>query len=482
MNILRQASLALGVVATIVATPPALAQFVEPDVVTIRLLSGEQDGDYFGWLAANVGDVDGDAVDDHLVPAIAFNGFAGRITVYSGADGAVLNDVVGNPGTAFGYTVGSAGDVDGDGVPDYIAGGGQVLVFSGVDHHVIHDLSAIGGFIDSTHGAGDLDGDGFGDLILGEQAGSDVAPQAGRAYAVSGADGSVLWTRDGGEAGDLLGSAVGALGDVDRDHVPDVVVGASGAGPFDGGEALVLSGKDGRLIRTLRPVDEESAKEFGTFFASGAGDVDGDGVGDIYVGDFNEGLDERAGTGAVHIFSGRTGRPVHVLKGLQAGEGFGLGRGIPDVNGDGRADLLVGAFTNSTGAPGAGATYIFSGRSGALLRTLTATLAGDSFGGDAVGAGDLNGDGLPDYVITAPGLSLAGLDHGRAYVIAGSVLPCPADLNGDGWVGLRDFWRLRRAFGEADSAADLNGDGGVDVYDLVVLVRDAGRCAPGFPG
>ncbi len=481
MNMLRQASLALGALATMVAAQPVAAQFVEPDVVTIRLLSGDQDGDFFGWLAANVGDVDGDTIDDHLVPAIAFNGFAGRITVFSGADGSVLNDVVGSPGTAFGYTVGSAGDVDGDGVPDYIAGGGQVLVFSGVDHHVIHDLSAIGGFIDSTHGAGDLNGDGFDDLILGEQAVGDVEPQTGRAYAVSGADGSVLWTRDGAAAGDLLGSAVGAVGDVNRDHVPDVVVGASGAGPFDGGEALILSGHDGSLIRTLRPVDEESARDFGTFFASGAGDVDGDRVGDVYVGDFSEGLGDRAATGAVHIFSGRTGRPLHVLRGLEPGEGFGLGRGISDVNGDGHADIVVGAFTNSAGAPGAGATYLFSGRSGALLRTFTATLAGDSFGGDATGAGDVDGDGLPDYLVTAPGLSLAGLDHGRTYVLGGTVLPCPADLSGDGWVGLRDFWRLRRSFGDTDSPADLNGDGNVDVYDLVVLIRDAGRCAPGFP-
>ncbi|MEM7585370.1 MAG: hypothetical protein AAF560_18415 [Acidobacteriota bacterium] len=481
MNMLRSVRFALGALVASVGAAPLMAQFVEPDVATIRLLSGDQTGDYFGWLVANVGDVDGDTVDDHLIPAIAFNGFAGRITLFSGADGTVLNDVVGSPGTAFGYGVAAAGDVDGDGVPDYIAGGGQVLVFSGADHRVIHDLSAIGGFIDSVDGAGDLNGDGYGDLVLGEQAASVSAPQAGRAYAVSGADGSVLWTRDGTASGDLLGSAIGGVGDVDYDQVPDIVVGASGAGPFDGGEALVLSGRDGAVIRTLRPFSEESAMEFGSFFASGAGDVDGDGVGDIYVGDFNEGLGDRAASGAVHVFSGRNGRLLHLLKGLEPGEGFGLGRGIPDVNGDGCADLLIGAFTNSRGAPGAGATYLFSGRSGALLRTFSATLAGDSFGGDASHAGDVDADGLTDFVVTAPGLSIAGLDRGRAYVLGGSVLPCPADLNGDGWVGLRDFWRLRRAFGDTDSDADLNGDAQVDIKDLVVLFRDLGRCSAGFP-
>ncbi len=482
MNPLRSTRLTCALLMATFAVPQlASGQFVEPDVDVIRLLSGEQDGDYFGWIAANVGDLDGDGVDEALVPAIAFDGFAGRVTLFSGSDGSVLNDVVGAPGTAFGYTLGPAGDVDGDGIDDYIAGGGQILVFSGADHHVIHDLSALAAFSDGVHGAGDVNGDGHADLLIGEQAASFSAPNAGRVSAVSGADGSVLWTRDGAAEGDLLGSAVGAVGDVNHDRVPDVVVGSSGAGPFDGGRALVLSGVDGALIHTLQPADEQAARQFGAFFASGAGDFDRDGVGDIYIGDFAAGMSERENTGAAYIFSGRTGRRIHVFRGLEPGETFGLGRGIEDVNGDGVPDVLVGAITNSIGAPAAGATYLFSGRSGALLRTFTATLANDNFGGDVIGTGDVDADGLPDFLMTAPGLSFAGVDHGRAYVIAGNVLPCPADLSGDDWVGLRDFLRLRRLFGGTDERGDLNGDGRVDIRDVVVLVRDAGACAPGFP-
>lgn len=459
----------------------AAGRFVEPDVDVIRLLSGEQDGDYFGWIAANVGDLNGDGVDEVLVPAIAFDGFAGRVTLFSGMDGSVLNDVVGAPGTALGYTLGAAGDVDGDGTGDYIAGGGQILVFSGADHHMIHDLSAVAAFSDGVHGAGDVDGDGHADLVIGEQNASFAAPNAGRVSVVSGADGSVLWVRDGAAEGDLLGSAVGAVGDVDHDQVPDIVVGSSGAGPFDGGRALVLSGVDGAVIHTLQPAGEKAARQFGAFFASGAGDFDRDGVGDIYIGDFDAGLGEREHTGAAYIFSGRTGRRIHVLRGLEPGETFGLGRGIEDVNGDGVPEILVGAINNSEGAPAAGATYLFSGRSGALLRTITATLANDNFGGDVISASDVDGDRLPDFLMTAPGLSFSGVDHGRAYVIAGSVLPCPADLTGDDWVGLHDFLRVRRAFGATEGPADLNGDGKVNVRDLVVLIRDAGWCAPGHP-
>lgn len=483
MSVLKAAGslLACLVIATLFSSTAA-AQFVEPDVDVLRLLSGEQDGDYFGWILANVDDIDGDGVDEFLVPAIAHDGFAGRVRLFSGADGAVLHEVLGAPGSALGYAVGAGGDVNGDSVPDYVLGGGQVLVYSGSDHQLLFDLTAVTDFADSVRGVGDLNGDGYGDVLVGSQATSDVLTNAGRVFAFSGADGSLLWTRDGASEGDALGSAVGALGDVNFDGVPDVVVGSSGAGPSDGGEALVLDGVDGSLIRTLRPADEDSASDFGQFFASGAGDFDGDGVQDIFVGDFGEGTGPRAGSGAVHIFSGRSGRRIHLLRGLKAGEGLGLGRGIPDVNGDGRPDIIVGAYTNSEGAPNGGAAYLFSGRSGALLRTLTATLDSDNFGGDAVSIGDANGDGLPDFVVAAPGQSFLGIDHGRAYVIGGSVLPCPADLNGNGWVLIRDIRLLRQAFGDTGGPADLNGDGIVDIRDLWVLVRDLGRCPAGFPG
>lgn len=459
----------------------ALGQFLEPDVEVLRLLSGDQDGDYFGWVLGNAGDIDGDGIDDLLVPAIAQDGFAGRVTLFSGADGSVLHVVAGAPGSALGYDVGSAGDVDADGILDYVVAGGQVLVLSGADHHIIHDLSAMVGFADGAHGAGDVDGDGHDDIVVGAQGTSGTAPNAGRVFLFSGADGTLLWSRDGAAAGDFLGSAVGALGDVDADGVPDLVVGSSGAGPFDGGEALVLSGVDGSIIRTLRPADEAAASQFGQFFASGAGDINRDGVTDIFVGDIDEGVGERAGSGAVHIFSGRTGRRLHLLRGSSLGEGFGLGRGIPDVNGDGFGDILVGAYNNGVGAPGAGAAYLFSGRSGALLRTWTATLEADNFGGDAVFADDVNGDGLPDFAMSAPGRSFLGIDHGRTYILAGSVLPCPADLNGNGWVLIHDLIALRHAFGDSDSPADLNGDGSVDFDDLRILVRDLGRCPAGFP-
>ncbi|MEM1204291.1 MAG: FG-GAP-like repeat-containing protein [Acidobacteriota bacterium] len=476
---------ALTTTVTVGVSADPSTDFLEEDVEVVRLLTGDAVGDYYGWVVGNVGDTTGDGIDDFLVPAIAQNNFAGRVTLYSGSDGAPLNVIEGAPGALLGYSLGAAGDVNGDGIADYIVGGGQVLVVSGADHHVIHDLTATVGFGNGVRGAGDVDGDGHGDLVVGFRRAGFGGVDTGRVFMISGADGSVLWTRDGAVEGDLLGDGIGTVGDVNWDGVPDVVAGSPGAGPSAGGEALVLSGADGSVIHTLRPTDPETADQFGAFFASGAGDVNGDGVGDVYIGDFNDGVGERAATGAVYIYSGRTGRVLHVLRGRDAGELFGLGRGIPDVNGDGHADILVGAPQNSDGVSNGGATYLFSGRSGALLRKITGTFAldgvGNGFGADATSLGDVDGDGLPDFLVSAGALTLQGLDTGRAYVVSGTVLPCPADLDGDGWVGLFDFLVLRYQFGDAESPADLDGDGEVGYRDLRVLIRDIGWCPAGFP-
>ncbi|MEO1334481.1 MAG: dockerin type I domain-containing protein [Myxococcota bacterium] len=461
--------------AVAVSAWPAMAQFVEPDVRVLSVLEGTQVGDNFGWVGAALPDIDGDGVADFVIPAIGYEG-VGRATVYSGRTQAVLNDVVGTgPAPFFGYSVSDAGDVDKDGVSDYIVGGGQVKVFSGRDHRLLYDFSTAG-FGAAVSAAGDIDGDGHADVAVGV-----AFVDAGRVTVFSGRDGQVLWFRDGAVAGDRFGSALGLVGDVNKDGVPDLSVGAFGAGPFGGGLAFVVSGVDGSTIHQLEPVDAAEALVFGQFFASGASDVDGDGVPDVFVGDYAEGQGVRAGTGRAYIFSGFTGELLHVFTGFRPGDGLGPGRGIPDVNGDGHGDVIVAAYLNSDASTTAGAAYIFSGRSGALLRTMTATLAGDNFGVDALSLGDINDDRIPDFLVTAVGRSFAGTDTGRAYLIAGRRLPCVADVTGNRVVNRADFRRIRRAFGQSKQRFDLNGDGTVDVQDLIVARLDRGKCPPGVP-
>jgi hypothetical protein len=147
-----------------------------------------------------------------------------------------------------------------------------------------------------------------------------------------------------------------------------------------------------------------AAAENGQLGASLAalGDLDADGIPDLAIGDpaFTEaGL---AGSGQVQIVSGATGTVLHELLGTPAaGQAFGTALATLDANGDGTADLAVGA----TG--GAGSVWIYSGTDGALIRTITPASpeAGSLYGASLANAGDQNADGKQDLFIGAPGSS-----------------------------------------------------------------------------
>jgi hypothetical protein len=424
------ASVMMMLAGTAAASPP----FVESDAEAIYTVSGASPGDYFGWVGANIGDLDGDGVTEIAVSAIYESSGgteAGRVYVYSGATGSQLAVHDGTDYEFFGYSVAAAGDVNADGVPDYIVGApgdrnapqpplGRAVVYSGADHSVIYELEPVARnfFGGAVSGAGDLNADGYDDFVIG--AIGDNA-QRGRLTAYSGADATVLWSASGNHAaggnhsGDLFGSAAGAVGDVNGDGVPDVAVGAYGDNGGRG-NAYVLSGVDGSVIHVLKPLGD--ADVFGVFFASGAGDIDGDGVNDVFVGDYSAGRGPRSGTGAAYVFSGATGKRLLVLSAEETGDGFGPGRGIGDVNGDGHGDLIVAAYTSSAGAPTGGKAYVISGADGTTLRTITSTIPNDYFGVDALGLGDVNADGLTDFMVTA----FAGSGPGTAYVIKGTDL------------------------------------------------------------
>ena len=422
---LLTATLLVGTGGVASADPP----FVESEARSIHVLTGDADGDYFGWVAANIGDITGDGVEDLLVPAIADGSFAGKATVYSGATGVELAEHVGGPGELFGYSAAAAGDVDGDGTGDYVVAApgastnpapfGRVVVFSGADHEELLEIEAVDTafFGSGVSGAGDADGDGHADILVGASLASGAGPASGWAGVYSGDGGSLLWEMDGRHPGDLAGAGVGLVGDVDEDGTDDVVVAASG----NGGEAYLLSGGDGDLIHRFRG-RSGAGQAYGTFFASGAGDIDADGTPDVFVGDYLAGRGATVGTGAAYVYSGRTGRPLHVLRGEEVGGGYGPGRGVGDVNGDGHDDLIIAAYTSSIGAPTAGRAYVVSGADGSTLRTITSTVVGDNFGVDALALGDVDGDGLTDFVVTSVGLSFFGLAPGTTYVIAGTPL------------------------------------------------------------
>jgi hypothetical protein len=435
MRVRRQVGtmiLAGGLVMASAAVAVAAAPFVEDDAETLYVLSGESVGDYYGWVGANIGDIDNDGAADLAIPAIlegAGGPVAGRVYVHSGATGDLMHVADGTDFELFGYSVAGAGDVDADGVPDYVIGArsvttdapsGRALVKSGADHSVIHELTADDAtfFGSGVSGAGDVDGDGHAEILVGASLSDFNGDDSGRVYLFDGSDGSVMWTFDGRKPGDLLGSGVGIVGDVDGDTVPDSVVGAFG----NGGNAYVLSGATGRVIHRLRP-KTNTGSNFGQFFASGPGDVDADGVPDVFVADYNAGRGDLAGTGAAYVYSGRTGRLIHLLTVDEEFGGYGPGRGVGDVNHDGHADLIVAAYTSNAGAELGGKTYLISGADASVLRTFTDTVPHDYSGVDALGLGDVNGDGYTDFVITAPGPAFDGVGPGIVYVVAGTSLP-----------------------------------------------------------
>lgn len=201
---------------------------------------------------------------------------------------------------------------------------------------------------------------------------------------------------------------------------------------------------------------------FGTALA-GAADVNGDGIFDFAVGAPQHSPGGLLAAGSVFVYSGLDGSLIWHLAGPFEDIGMGWDVDLADFNGDGFADILTGA-PGPTG--GAGAAYVWSGQSGALLYTVTS--AGSRFFGESVDAvGDLNGDGTPDFLIGASDTFLGGLSYaGIAEAYSGS----------DGSLIYR--WEGNNAFDNfGDSVSglgDLNGDGiedigiGIPGYDAVI--------------
>ena len=205
----------------------------------------------------------------------------------------------------------------------------------------------------------------------------------------------------GNTSGATFANHVSATGDVNGDGFGDFVVGirrdSGGVGA-----ARVYSGRDCRVLHTFRG-DNRVREEFGSSVGA-AGDVDGDGFADIIVsssGNSKNGVD----AGAIVVFSGKSGRPLHVEYGDGPGDLFGVSVGTAgDVDRDGFDDFIVGAPENG-GDPvkyyGSGYARLFSGRSGATLHTFRGTAIGDEFGAAVAAAGDIDKDGHPDVMVSS---------------------------------------------------------------------------------
>ena len=302
-----------------------------------------------------------------------------------------------------GFSVGSA-DLNGDGFADIIAGApfanpsgddelfqlGAVRAFSGLDGSLLFsfDGDETEDFVGSSvSGAGDVDGDGFEDLLVGAPTDSIGSAKSGVVRLFSGQTGSLLFALEG-EIGDRFGEVVAAAGDVNDDGVDDFIVGAPRALDLVG-RAIVFSGIDGSALHTF---DGAGPDDFFGRVVSGAGDVNDDGHADLLAAAFSNKL----GSGYTRVFSGQSGEILYHIDGdPRAADGAG------DVNADGHDDFIIGEpFFGSFGR-----VRVLSGLDSSTLLSFQAPIEFAHFGAFVDGVGDVDGDGTPDVVVGAPGPS-----------------------------------------------------------------------------
>ena len=297
----------------------------------------QRSGELFGYSLAAIGDWNSDGVSEVAVGAPMFDGM-GAVYVLSGADGSILASVLGSQsGDHFGTCVEAIGDLTGDGLPEIAIGSPE------------HDLS------------------------MGDE---------GRVVLVESGTATVLRVVDGQE-GDLFGTSISSARDHDGDGFRDFLVGGPGVlgTPNELGVVRLISGADGSTLHTF--VASVDNNEFGRSVVEG-GDTDGDGVGDILIGDPSREL-------------------VHVLDGLSLAErmriqrtnpGFGaVVATMPDIDGDQCAEIVCLDPCGAADCRGGSLIEVFSGKNGGYIERVS---GGNSWSTHLSADHDFTGDGVPE--------------------------------------------------------------------------------------
>jgi Ca2+-binding RTX toxin-like protein len=460
-------------------------------------INGVAPFDTSGYSVSDAGDINGDGIGDIVIGApgfttseldptttpgtsyVVFGSQAGfpanfELSTLNGTNGFALNGVAADDLT--GFSVSGAGDVNGDGIDDLIIGangadpnglenaGSSYVLFgstsgfsptlnlatlNGINGFTINGIVAGGQLGSSVSGAGDVNGDGFADLSIGAPyADRNGLEKAGQSYVVFGSnngfptslnvsdlDGNKGFTINSIAAGDELGVSVSAAGDVNGDGIDDLIIGAFGADPNGlekAGQSYVVFGSTGGFAPSLNVSDLDGTNGFAidgiaekdySSRVSAAGDVNGDGIDDLIIGAFGA-----------------------------------------DPNGNANAGTSYVVFGSPEAFPASFKPSGLDGTNGFAINGI----AEDDFSGLRVSsAGDFNGDGIDDLIISAP---FAETSAGQSYIVFGSKEGFSASINLSSLDGINgsvlngvnpdDLSGV-----SASGAGDINGDG---VDDLII--------------
>jgi len=459
-----------------------------------------------GYSVSGAGDVNGDGYADVIVGARQYlsNLNRGAFFVYHGSATGIISTAItkvvsDQDGAFLGMSVSDAGDVNGDGYADVIAGApyydnGQTLEGVAYVHHggpsgcaampavllEINIASVCMGWC--VRNAGDVNGDGYADVIVGAPYYSNGQTNEGAAYVFHGGSSGVSTVAttmiESNNIAGLLGKSVSGAGDVNGDGFADVIIGQTGYNNGQSGEgAAYIHHGSTAGISPITDAIIESNQAYGYMGSevSSAGDVNGDGYADVIVGAkyYDSGqIDE----GVAFVYYGNfSGILTSAASMVQSDQAYSLlGESVScagDVNGDGYSDVIVGAVHYENGQQKEGAAFVYHGGARSISTKAADILDSDQAhalqGFSVSGAGDVNRDGYDDVIVGAPLYDNGELDEGAAFIFQGGsfgISPIAVTM-------MESDQALAGLGFSVSGAGDVNGDGysdvivGAPVYD-----------------
>ena len=389
-----------------------------------------------GYYLSPAGDVNGDGYSDVLV-SVYNNVFGvskdGRVQLFLGTGNGIGSAAAwtseGKGGTNYGESIGSAGDVNGDGYFDVVVGAprfsngeeneGAVFIYygspSGLDTSpswIMEGNQANAFFGASVSTAGDVNKDGYADVVVGASYYDDGETNEGKIFvylgSASGLAKTPYFTAQSDQVNAFFGKSVSSAGDVNHDGFGDIVVGAPGYdhGQINEGRAFLYLGTYGGMTQAPAWTGESNQADasFGNSVAC-AGDLNGDGFSDVVIG-ANRFDDKMSNVGKLYVFMGSANGfglyPDWTMTGNQIDGNLGISvNAAGDINGDGYGELIAGAYSNNVQDP-VGHVFIYYGsRTGVSTNNIILNkqnYPGVNLGLSVATAGDINGDGYADIM------------------------------------------------------------------------------------